>query len=1017
MNLISTAVKRPIAVAMFSLAVLLTGLSSVSQLPLEISPDVDFPQLSVNTTWASTSPEIVEAFVTSPIEAVANTVTNVHEVSSISEEGQSNVTVKFARGTDMDFAAMELNEKLSIVRDELPYGVMPPRIRKYVPREFQSGQFFSIRLTGAYSLQELRRIGLEKIMPPLLGIEGVTDVQVQGGRDREIQILIDKETLDRYGLTATNIRTTLMDLWHRQSVGAIFDGERRITLFVDTPLMKTSEIEDAILLHKNGSLLRIRDVAKVQDTYGQPSSLSRIDGHPAVVLNIEREAGSNTIKVVDRILEKLEELRAKLPPGLRMIVERDQSQEIRTALSDLSQRAVFSVLVIFLVLMAFLHTFRAPLVILSTIFFSVLFALNLFYLFKISLNLLTLAGLALGFGMLVDNAIVVVENISRHKRIGGDQESSAVLGTSEVVMPIVASTLTTVAAFLPFLYLTGELRIYYLPFTLAVGLSLLSSLVIAFTLTPSLTGRLLTKDLIINVEETPFRPIKLFRVFLGWITHHRGIVLILTFIVVGVSTTVFQKYVTKGRIFSWGRSMTYLYVRIGMPKGAEIERTDEIIRQFENDAVGKAYVKKVSTTVMPEIAFMMVTFPKSVEYTAYPLILKEKLIMTASMIAGPTVSVSGYGEGFYSGGGGTSPQFRIKVLGYNYNQVQRIAEDLGRRLSRYSRVRDIDTNASGWWYRGNVYEIVLRIERERLAHFDLTPAVLLSMVQSHVRESLSMQRVRLGGKEVDYRIKFQEYKNFSMEKLENLMIRTPAGETVRLRDISSIDRRRTMNRIIRENQQYQRQVSFEYRGPAKLGNHLVDTIVETTHLQPGYSVEKSTYLFLTEEEKQQIYFVLGISLFLVFLVTAGLFESLLHPFLILFTVPLSLAGVFLIFYVTGTNFDRSAYIGLVLLGGIVVNDSILLVDHINLLRKKGESIREAVLQGTCDRLRPILMTTFTTIGGLLPLVLLSRSNESIWYSLALATIGGLIASTLMVLTVIPVLYISFERVKMRMRSN
>lgn len=222
-----------------------------------------------------------------------------------------------------------------------------------------------------------------------------------------------------------------------------------------------------------------------------------------------------------------------------------------------------------------------------------------------------------------------------------------------------------------------------------------------------------------------------------------------------------------------------------------------------------------------------------------------------------------------------------------------------------------------------------------------------------------------------------------------------------------------MNRIVRENQQYQRLVAFEYRGPPKLGNRLVETIIKTTHLPPGYKVEKATYFFLREEEKRQIYFILAISLFLVFLVTAGLFESLLHPFLILFTVPLSLASVFLIFYFTGTNFDRSAYIGVVLLGGIVVNDSILLVDHINLRRRRGMSIREAVLQGTCDRLRPILMTTFTTIGGLLPLVLLSRSNESIWYSLALATIGGLIASTLMVLTVIPVLYISFERMKMR----
>lgn len=1015
MNLIETSVRRPIAVAMFCLAVLLTGLSSVSHLPLEIRPDVDFPQITVTTHWYDTSPEIIEAFVTAPIEAVSNTVTSVHEVSSISEEGESHVTVKFTRGIDMDFAAMELNEKLAVVREELPYGVTQPRIMKYVPREFQTGQFFSLRLTGAYSLQELRRIGLDKIKPTLLGIDGVAEVEVIGGQDREIQILIDKEALNRFNLNVSLLQRTLSDLGHRQSVGALYEEKQRITLFVDAPLKETSQIENAILSHRKETLIRVKDVAVVQDTYGRPRSLSRIDGYPAVILNIERESGSNTVKVVDRILEKLDDLRSRLPRGLRLIVERDQSREIRTALSDLSQRAIFSVLVIFLVLMSFLHTFRAPLVILSTIFFSVLLTLNLFFIFKISLNLLTLAGLALGFGMLVDNAIVVVENIARHCRKDGSQLSSAVSGTKEVILPVAASTLTTVVVFIPFLYLTGELRIYYLPFTMAVGLSLLSSLAVAFTFTPSLTARISAGHAWAIGQEKSFLTLKTYQAVLRWIIQHRGIVIISALLILGGSSYLFQKYVPKGRIFSWSGMDTALFVRIGMPKGAELERTDAIIRTFENEAVGKPYVDKVSTTVLPEQASLRITFLRHVRRTAYPLILKERLINTASLIAGPTVSVSGFGEGFYSGGGSVAG-FRIKVLGYNYNHVQRIAEDLGNRLRRYNRVREINTNASWWWYRGDVYEIILRVDRERLGRFDLTTSLLLSTVQRHLQENLSWQRLRLGGQEVEYRIKYRGYRDFSMEDLQNLLIKTPYGESVRLQEVSRIGRRKTMNRIVRENQQYQRIVSFENRGPQKLGDRLVESIIKTTHLPPGYSVERATYIFLREAEKQQIYFILAVSLFLVFLVTAGLFESLLDPFLILFTVPLSLTGVFLIFYLTGTSFDRSAYIGVVLLGGIVVNDSILLVDHINLLRRKGTRIREAVLQGASDRLRPILMTTFTTIGGLLPLILLSRPTESIWYSLALATIGGLIASTLMVLTVIPVLYISFERARIKVRN-
>ena len=1016
MNLIEHAVKRPTAVAMAGLVVLFTGIFSASRLPLALTPDVDFPKLTITTSWYDTSPETVEAFVTSPIEAVANTVTNVHKVSSVSEEGLSKVTVEFTRGTNMNFAAMELNEKLSAIREQLPYGTSPPQIVKYIPEKFQTDEFLTIHLTGTYSLQELRRIALEKIKPTLMGLKGIADVQVIGGQDRELEILVNKRKLNAYNISLGEVEQTLLDLGHSQSIGTFRTEKERITLFVDTPLKESSEIEDAILLSKNGSVVHIKDIAEVHDSYGKPRSLSRIDGHPAVVLHISREVGSNTIKTADRVFKKLKELQKKLPSGLDLIIEQDQSREIRRSLSDLSERSLFSILVIFLVLLAFLRTFRAPLIILSTIFFSTLFTLNLFVIFKIGLNLLTLAGLALGFGMLVDNAIVVVENISHHHQTGKPLTKAAVSGTSEVVLAVVASTLTTVVAFIPFLYLTGELRIYYLPFTLAVGFSLLSSLIIAFTLTPSITVKLFSKNRWEEEVDRAFKPIHWYQNFLKWIINHRGITTFLAFLILGASTYLFQKYVTKGRIFYW-HGDTYISVNIEMPKGAEIKRTDQIARHFEKIALEEKKGQRVGTFVYPEFAYVRILFPRALRKTAYPLILKEKLINAASQIAGASVGVFGFGEGFFTGGGSGGSMYRIKVLGYNYNKVKEIAEALAKRLKRYNRVKDINTNASVWWNREDVHEIVLRIDREKLARFHMTPVNLLSIVQANLRENLAWQRIKLGGRELEYRIKFQEYKNFSMDDLKNLLIKTPSDETLRLREVARVERRKTMGQIIRENQQYQRIVSFEYRGPYKLGDRLVDTIVKTTHLPPGYSVERATYFFLKEEEKHQIYLVLGISLVLVFLVTAGLFESLLHPFLILFTVPLSLSGVFLIFYLTGSSFDRSAYIGVILLGGIVVNDSILLVDHINNLRRKGVKIIEAVISGTSDRLRPILMTTFTTIGGLLPLVFLSSGgSEDIWYSLSLATIGGLLASTTMVLTVIPALYVSFERLKIKTRG-
>ncbi|RKY78839.1 hypothetical protein DRQ07_07125, partial [candidate division KSB1 bacterium] len=479
MNLIRLSVTKPVTVSMFSLIILLIGLFSIVKLPLELTPNVDFPKMSITTYWPDSSPEMVEAFVTSPIESAINTVSNIHKISSVSEQGQSMINIEFVRGTDMNFAAMNLNEKISLVREELPYGAFEPQISKYVPEAFQTSNFFSIRLTGNYTLQELRRIGLERIKPALMSIEGVTHVEVIGGKDRVIEILADQKKIKLYNITLSQIRTKLMQLGFRRSVGVIYHGKTRINLMVDTPLDNLSQIENAVLIKRGASIIRIKDVAQVRDTYGRPRNISRINGNPAIVVNVEREAGANIVEVVDRIKARIQELQTKLPHGLTMIIDNDQSVPIRDNLKRLGEKALFSIFVIFLVLYMFIRTMRAPIIILSTIFLSTMLTVTLFYIFNISLNLLTLAGLALGFGMLVDNAIVVVENVFRHQRLGQTIQDAAISGTQEVVMPIAASTMTTVVAFIPFLYLTGELRIYYLPFTMAVGFSLLSSLAVA----------------------------------------------------------------------------------------------------------------------------------------------------------------------------------------------------------------------------------------------------------------------------------------------------------------------------------------------------------------------------------------------------------------------------------------------------------------------------------------------------------------------------------------------------------
>jgi multidrug efflux pump subunit AcrB len=323
----------------------------------------------------------------------------------------------------------------------------------------------------------------------------------------------------------------------------------------------------------------------------------------------------------------------------------------------------------------------------------------------------------------------------------------------------------------------------------------------------------------------------------------------------------------------------------------------------------------------------------------------------------------------------------------------------------------VNTNSSGWYGNSELFEIVLRPQREQLSRYGMTVAELLSRLQSFLRERLQYQRIQFGGKEIAYSIKMQKAREFSLEDLQQLTLSTQTGEKLRLAQVAEISQRQVISEIVRENQQYQRWVTFEYRGPYKLGDRLVKTLIQNTHLPPGYKLERETFWFMQAGEEQQLLLILGIAIVLVFMVTAALFESIRQPVTIILSVPMALIGVFLIFYWTDTNFDRNAYIGVMLLSGIVVNNAIVLIDHINHLRRRGLELSMAIVQGCQDRVRPILMTSATTILGLLPLVLFTDDRTSIWYALALSTIGGLVSSVLLVLTVLPVLYFLIERRK------
>jgi HAE1 family hydrophobic/amphiphilic exporter-1 len=638
-----------------------------------------------------------------------------------------------------------------------------------------------------------------------------------------------------------------------------------------------------------------------------------------------------------------------------------------------------------------------------------------------TLNVLTLMGLAMGFGIIVDNAIVVLENTYRKWQRGRGAEGQSIAqvaeeASKEVVLPILASTATTIIVFIPFVYLQGELRVYYIPLAVVVVLGQLASLFVAFTFIPSLAVKLLGRG---GAGQPPDRPtaqppfyVRLYAGLIRRTLRWYWAAVAVGVIALGGSYYLFNKHVTRGILWGrWWGEETYISVFITLPRGEELDRTDELARFFEARLRTLPEVERFVTRVQPQFAVIRVTFPDSLENTQVPVAIKEQMVAYSNLFGGAEVRVYGYGPSFY-GGGSSPPNYSIKVLGYNYETVRDIADELGRQLRRFSRIRDVDVNSAGGWYtRDKASEFVLRLDRARLGLHGLTAQDVVYQVASAVQGTVRPGRVRIGGEELRFDVKLADNENIDVLELMELLLQTPAGQAVRLGDVAQVGERDVLSRIERSDQQYQRYVSYEFRGPTKLGDRVRDQVIAMTDLPEGYTIEGEQDWSWSNEEEEQIYQVLAISLILIFMVTAALFESLRQPFVVLLAVPMALVGVFLIFYLLDASFTREAYIGVIMMGGIVVNNAILLVDHVNLLRRKyGLPLRDATVQGSLERVRPILMTSFTTVLGLMPLVLFSEyADSNIWNALGLALIGGLTSSTVFVLTITPALYFLVER--------
>lgn len=1017
-------VRRPVAIAMAYLAVASLGVFAWRNIPIELVPDTSLPRLTITGTWPGASPETVEAFLTSPLEATIQLIKGVEKVTSTSRENLATINVEFARDTDMDFARLDLSERIATLEEsELPPGVRSVVVDPYVPREFetQRGPALRYTFTGARTLESLREHLNDIVIPELNQVEGVAVVRAYGGRERLLEIELDRELMNAMGVEPSDVAQRIGELDLVREAGAVRDGDRQWTLTIRNRPASALEIESTIVKSDGGRIVRLSDVAVVRDTYEDVTSHYRVNSRPAVGVSISKEIGANAVRMADRVKERMRVVEARNPPNTRFILDYDESREIRRQLSDLRSRAAVSVFVILGVLLLFLGSIRSAVVIFSSIAFSILISLNLIFFSGYSLNLLTLTGLALAFGLIVDNSIVVLENVYRRWQQGDGPTAAVTKGASDVLLPVIAATATTLIVVAPFVYLKGELRVYYLPLGVVVALTLLASLMVAFTFIPALVGKILPAresgdDPAELPDSKPPAYLRFYRGLLGLTLRWPWMVVAIGLSALGGSTYLFQNYVNRGMFFGggWGQE-DRIDINIEFPQGTDIERTDELTGYFEERLRQMPEVEKFVTRVLrSERSVITVTFPDELQNTNIPVSIKDQLFAFSLGFSGVDVRVTGYGPSFY-GGGSSQPNYSIQVLGYNYERVREIAENLAGRLERFPRVRDVNPNASGFFSRDRASEFVVDIRRDIVARHGLSVAQLVGDIGRTVRGQVSQNQLKIGGDEVRYDVKLEGNREVDLHRLRQTLLLTPGGDPVRLGELVTIESREVLAQILREDQQYERTVAYEFRGPYKLGDVYHNTIIDGTEVPPGYTVKKADRWRWGAEEQSQLAMVLGLALILVYMVTAALFESARQPLCVVLTVPMALIGVFLLFFLLDANFTGEAWMGVIMMCGIVVNNAILLVDNINRHRRESSlGLEAAIVRGTEERVRPILMTTTTTILALLPLVLFSETADSnIWNALAYSLIGGLASSTFLVLTATPALYYLFDSAKAR----
>lgn len=1016
MKIARFSIRRPVTLLMVVAAVLLTGTLAMLGLPVDFYPKLDIPTANINVSWNGASPSQVESQITVKVEAAVSAVPNVQSVTSVSRTGASVVTVQFGYGTDMDEAALAIRDKMDRLRRQLPPDADAPVVTKADP---SSLPIMSLALHGDASAEELRRLADSTVSTAIQQADGVASVQVSGGTVRQIVVEADPERLSAYTIPITTLVTALSNENLSIDAGRVDQDGLSVPVHFSGEFRSVEEIGETRIPAGKGRTVPLKELAAVRDTYQETTQEFRYNGKAGVSLSVMKQSDGNTVQVSEQVRASLTELQDQLPPGVEISTVSDQSvfigQSIRTVIEHTVLGGAFAVILLLL----FLGHFRATLVISLVIPVSVMGTFGLMSISDQTLNTVTLGGLALGLGSLVDFAVVVLESIFRKRSQGFSPKEAAVLGTQEVGLAVTASALAQIVVFLPTLFIAGIVKQIFLPLALVVIFSHVAALIGALTLVPMLAAFMLRHEMNHDPSRgSKLNPLRWFGKLMNAVTsgyvrllglalRRKWAVYLLTGAVLAASVPLIR-HVDRELLPKTDDGL--IGITIQAPAGTTFTGTDAVVKQVESKleglpelervyvSVGSAGGNNANAAAASNTASVQLQLVPLAERSKSTEAVAEEVRSLLADVSGAEFRISS-SSALRLGGGSGAADVQVNLFGPDMAVLQSLGEEVERTIAGVPGVRDaVSTLGSG------LPEYDLRINREAAAANGITTKEVAAAVRTAYQGTVSTQ-YRTDDGQLSVLVRYPEDYTSQLDNLKSLKLATSSGTQVRLDQIADIGPGVGPVQIKRDNQERTAAVQASVIGNA-VGSvsKEVKSKIAGIPLPEGYRLEMGGQQSQMAESFQSLGMMLILSVILVYMVMAGQFESWMSPFVILFSLPPTLTGALLGLYLTDRTINMSSLIGMVMLVGLVVNNAIVLIDYAIERRKEGMALHEALLEAGRVRLRPILMTAGATVLAMLPLVVGGGEGSESQASMATVVSFGLMLSTLVTLILVPVTY-------------